>query len=172
MQIIVFFLFIDSFVLVLFYFTVRRSYMTFLHIQTNLFLYLLMNPLKMLTSGFHKACVIPQNEPYRSRQPVFFSKSLKKSKWECLDVVVVLFGYSRTSKKDPGSTTKQGGERIRTYLDIFFVFLYLQYFWRARVCWPLFFAYVAHFVFLREVWIRIQRAARIYRSINKWQILW
>jgi hypothetical protein len=34
----------------------------------------------------------------------------------------------------------------------------LYFFWRARVCWPLL-AYVVHFVFLRDVWIRTQRAA-------------
>jgi hypothetical protein len=37
----------------------------------------------------------------------------------------------------------------------FFFFFFL----RVRVCSPLFFAFVAHFVFLREVWIRTQRAA-------------
>jgi hypothetical protein len=43
-----------------------------------------------------------------------------------------------------------------TKKQMVFVFLYI--FWRAGVCWPLF-AYVAHFVFLRDAWIRTQRAA-------------
>jgi hypothetical protein len=34
------------------------------------------------------------------------------------------------------------------------VYLYFVYFWRDRVCWPL-----LHFVFLRDVWIRTQRAS-------------
>jgi hypothetical protein len=39
--------------------------------------------------------------------------------------------------------------------DYFFV-----YFLQARVCWPLpCLLYVAHFVFLSDVWIRTQRAA-------------
>jgi hypothetical protein len=38
----------------------------------------------------------------------------------------------------------------------FTVFVYI--FWRAT-SWPLKFAYVAHFVFMRDVWIRTQRAA-------------
>jgi hypothetical protein len=39
-------------------------------------------------------------------------------------------------------------------LQCFFFYL----FWQATVCWPLP-AYVAHFIFLRYVWIRTQRAA-------------
>jgi hypothetical protein len=37
-------------------------------------------------------------------------------------------------------------------------FLYL-FFWRARECFGHSFAHVAHFVFLRDDWIRTQRAA-------------
>ncbi len=43
-----------------------------------------------------------------------------------------------------------------------FIFVYIS--WRARVCRHNF-AYVAHFVFLRDVWIRTQRAAVASRRI-------
>jgi hypothetical protein len=46
--------------------------------------------------------------------------------------------------------------RIYEQRNLFSIFVYI--FCRASVCWPLF-AYVAHFVFLRDVWIRTQRAA-------------
>jgi hypothetical protein len=36
--------------------------------------------------------------------------------------------------------------------------------WRARVCWPLLFAYVAHFVFLRDVWISTHTGAHYQLS--------
>ncbi len=38
-------------------------------------------------------------------------------------------------------------------------YFYLLFFWRVRVCWPTPYAYVAHDIFLRDVWIRTQRAA-------------
>ncbi len=49
-----------------------------------------------------------------------------------------------------------------TMHSMHYIYLFLYIFWRARVCWHPF-AYVAHFVFLRDVWIRIQRAAAASR---------
>jgi hypothetical protein len=52
------------------------------------------------------------------------------------------------------------GYRIFHWVDIS-----CGFFWRARVCWPLLcLLYVAHFVFLRDVWIQTQRPVQSIAS--------
>jgi hypothetical protein len=68
---------------------------------------------------------------------------------------------------DPGSRGQKGtGSRIRisnTGANIYFFY----FLWRARVCWPLLFLCRAHLWFLRDVWIRIQRATvASWRAFN------